>query len=139
MYPHQSDTVQIDALEHDLDIDRDNQPNTDKKHTTVSIQGTLETIPDSSVLEDENSIAPENNMALQNQQETDWPDALTIQMPGVSSTTSDQPPKVTYNRRQVQPSMVDLKIPELEDNLDQDQFTDLDTYMTHHNTHHASE
>ena len=51
MYPHQTDTVQIDALEYDPDIDGDNQPNTDKKHTTVSIQGTLEMIPESSILE----------------------------------------------------------------------------------------
>ena len=71
MYPHQTDTVQINALEYDLDIDGDNQPNTDKKHATVSIQGTLETILESSVLEDDNSIAPENNTAPQNQQETD--------------------------------------------------------------------
>ena len=63
MYPHQSDTVQIDAPEYDPDIDGDNQPNTDKKHATVSIQGTLETIPESAELEDENSVAPENNMA----------------------------------------------------------------------------
>ena len=35
MYPHQTDTVQINALEYDPDIDGDNQPNTDKKHTTV--------------------------------------------------------------------------------------------------------
>ena len=67
MYPHQTDTVQIDAL----DIDRDNQPTTDKKHATVSVQGTLEMIPESSILEDDNSIAPENNTASQNQQETD--------------------------------------------------------------------
>ena len=66
MYPHQSDTVQINALEYDPDIDGDNQPNIDKKHTTVSIQGTLETIPESSILEDGNSIAPENNTASQN-------------------------------------------------------------------------
>ena len=26
----------------------------------------------------------------------------------------------------------------IEDDSDQDQFTDLDTFMTHHNTHHAS-
>ena len=78
-------------------------------------------------------------MVPQNQQETDWPDAPTIQIPGDSSTTSDQPPEVTYNRRQVQPSTVDLKIPKLEDDSDQDQFADLDTFMTHHNTHHASE
>ena len=70
---------------------------------------------ESSILEDDNSIAPENITALQNQQETNWPDAPTIQIPGVSSTTSDQPPEVTYNRCQVQPSTVDLKIPELED------------------------
>ena len=59
-------------------------------------------------------------------------------MPGVSSTTSDQPPEVTYNRCQVQPSTVNLQIPELKDDSDQDQFTGLDTFMTHHNTHHAS-
>ena len=66
MYPHQSDRVQIDALEYDPDIAGDNQPNTDKKHATVSVQGTLEMIPESSVLEDDNSIAPENNMDPQN-------------------------------------------------------------------------
>ena len=123
----------------DIDIDGDNQPNTDKKQATVSIQGTLEMIPESSVLEDDNSIAPENITAPQSQHKTDWPDAPAIQIPGVSSTTSDQPPEVMYNRHQVQPSTVDLKIPELEDDSDQDQFADLDTFMTHHNTHHISE
>ena len=44
-----------------------------------------------------------------------------------------------YNRHQVQPSAVDSKIPVLEDDSDPDQFADLDTYMTYHNTHHASE
>ena len=46
MYSHQSDTVQIDAPEYDPDIDRDNQLNTEEKHETVSVQGTLETIPE---------------------------------------------------------------------------------------------
>ena len=138
MYPHQIDTVQIDTPEYDLDIDGDNQPNTDKNHATVSVQGTLEMIPESSVLEDDNSIAPENNMAPQIQQETDWPDAPTIQIRGVSSTTSDQPPEITYNRQQVQASTENQKIPELEDDSDQSQFADLDTFMTHHNTHHTS-
>ena len=44
-----------------------------------------------------------------------------------------------YNRHQVQPSAVDLEIPELEDESDQDQFTDLDTFITHHNMHQESE
>ena len=43
-----------------------------------------------------------------------------------------------YNRRQIQPSTVDLEIPELEEDSDQDQFADLDTFITHHNTHQES-
>ena len=138
MYPHQTDTVQINALEYDPDIDGDNQPNTDNKHTTVSVQGTLNTSPESSVLENDNSIAPDNITTSQIQQETNWPDAPAVQILGVSSTTSDQPPEVTYNRHQVQPSAVDLKIPELEEDSDQDQFADLDTFITQHNTHQES-
>ena len=138
MYSHQGDTVQIEAPEYDPDIDRDNQSNTDEKHETVSVQGTLEPIPEPSEPEDVNSIAPENNTVQQDQQESDWPDAPAIQIPGVSSTT-DQPLAVMYNRHQAQPSEVDPKIPVLEDDSDLDQFADFDTYMTHHNTHHASE
>ena len=80
----------INAPEYDPDIDGDNQPNTDKKHVTVSAQGTPNTSPEPSVLEDDNSIAPDNNTTSQNQQETNWPDAPTIEILGVSSTTSDQ-------------------------------------------------
>ena len=138
MYPHQTDTVQINAPEYNPDIDGDNQPNTDKKHITVSVQGTPNASPEPSILEDDNSIAPDNSVTSQNQQETDWPDAPTVQMPSVSSTTPGQPPEVTYNRRQTQPSTVDLEIPELEEDSDQDQFADLDTFITHHNTHQES-
>ena len=138
MYPHQTDTVQINAPEYDPDIDRDNQPNTDNRHITVSVQGALNTSQESSVLEDDNSTAPDNITTPQNQQETNWPDTLTVQILGVSSTTLDQPPEVMYNRRQIQPSSVDLEIPALEEDSDQDQFTDLDNFITHHNNHQES-
>ena len=32
-----------------------------------------------------------------------------------------------------------MKIPELEENLEEEQFTNFDSFMTHHNTHQASE
>ena len=79
-------------------------------------------------------VLPDNITTSQNQQETDWPDTPTIQIPGISSTTPDQPPEVKYNRRQIQPSTVDLEIPKLEEDSDQDQFADLDTFITHQNT-----
>ena len=139
MYPHQTDTVQINALEYDSDIARDNQPNTHNSPVTISVQGTLNTSQESSILEDDNSTTPDNITTSQNQQETDWPEAPTIQIPGISLTTSDQPPEVTYNRCQIQPSSTDLEIPELEEDSDQDQFADLDNLITHHNTHQESE
>ena len=134
MYPHQTDTVQINALEYEPDTDGDNQPNTDNRCVTVSVQRTINTSQESSILEDDNSIAPDNITTPQSQQETNWPDAPAIQILGISSTTLDQPPEVMYNRCQIQPSAVDLEIPELEEDSDQDQFADLDTFITHHNT-----
>ena len=44
-----------------------------------------------------------------------------------------------YNRCQIQPFSVDLEIPKLEEDSDQDQFTDLYNLITHHNTHQESE
>ena len=139
MYPHQTDTVQINAPEYNSDIDGDNQPNTHNSQVTISVQGTLNTPQESSVLEDDNSTAPDNITTSENQQETNWPEAPAIQIPGVSSTTSDQPPEITYNRHQIQPSSRDLEIPGLEEDSDQDQFANPDNLITHHNTHQESE
>ena len=61
-----------------------------------------------------------------------------MQIPRVSSSTA-QPPKQGYNRRQVQPSTENLEIPQLEENSEEEQFTDFDSFMTHHNTQQASE
>ena len=137
MYPHQTDTVQINSPEYDPDIDGDNQNNTHNSRVTVSVQGTLNTPQESSVLEDDNSTAPDNITTSQNQQEANWPEAAAIQILGISST-SDQPPEVTYNRCQIQASSRDLEIPELEEDSDQDQFADPDNLITHHNTHQES-
>ena len=98
MYLHQGDTVQIKAPEFDPDIDGDSSASTDEKHDIVPAQGTLVTIPEISEPEDDNSIAPGNNTDQQNYQESNWPDAPPMQIPGVSSST-DQPPEQGYNRR----------------------------------------
>ena len=60
MYPHQTNTVQINALEYDSDIDRDSQSNTHNSQVTISVQEILNTPQESSIIEDDNSIAPEN-------------------------------------------------------------------------------
>ena len=98
----------------------------------------METIPEISEPEDDNSIAPGTNTDQQNYQETYWPDASSVQIPRVSSLTA-QPPEQGYNRHQVQPSTGNFEIPELEENLEEEQFIDFDSFMIHHNTHQASE
>ena len=138
MYSHQGNSVQIEAPEFDPDIDGDSPANTDEKHSKVPVQGTLATIPETSEPEDEDSIAPGSNTDQQNYQETNWPDTPLMQIPRVSSSTA-QPPEQGYNRHQVQPSAENFEMPELEENSEEEQFADFDSFMTHHNTHQASE
>ena len=137
MSSHHGDLVQIEAPEFDPDIDGDGPVYTEEKHGKVPVQGTLATIPETSEPEDEDSIAPGTNTDQQNYQETNWPDASSMQIPRVSSSTA-QPPEQGYNRRQVQPSTENLEIPELEENLEEEQFADFDSFMAHHNTHQAN-
>ena len=138
MSSHHGDSVQIEAPKFDPDIDGDSPAYTDEKHGKVPVHGTLATIPETSEPEDEDSIAPGTNTDQQNYQETDWPDASPMQIPRVSSSTA-QLPEQGYNRHQVQPSAENLEIPELEENLEEEQFANFDSFMAHHNTHQASE
>ena len=137
MSSHQGNSVQIEAPKFDPDINGDSPAYADEKHSKVPVQGTLATIPETSEPEDEDSISPGTNTDQQNYQETNWPDAPPMQIPRVSSSTA-QLPEQGYNRCQVQPSAENLEIPELEENSKEEQFTDFDSFMTHHNTHQAS-
>ena len=134
MYSHQGNTVQFEAPEFDPDIDRDSPASIDEKCDILPAQGTLVTIPEISEPEDDNSFASDQ----QNYQETNWPDAPPVQIPGVSSST-DQLREQGYNRRQAQPSAENFEIPELEENSEEEQFTNFDSFMAHHNKHQASE
>ena len=138
MSSHHGDSVQIEAPEFDPDIDGDSPVYTEEKHGKVPVQGTLATIPETSEPEDEDSIAPGTNTDQHNYQETDWPDAPPMQISRVSSSIA-QLPEQGYNRHQVQPSTENLEIPELEENSEEEQFTNFDSFMAHHNTHQASE
>ena len=135
---HQGDTVQIEVPEFDPDIDGDSPASTGKRHKIAPVQGTLATIPDISEPEDDNSIAPGAKTDQQTYEETDWPDALLIQIPRISSS-SVQLPEQGHNRHQAQPSVENFDIPKLEENSEEEQFADFDSFMAHHNTHQASE
>ena len=125
MYSHQGNTVQIEAPEFDPDIDGDSPASTDERHQIAPAQGTLATIPEVSEPEDDNSSAPEAKKDQKTYKETDWPDAPPIQIPRISSSSAQQPEQ-GHNRHQAQPSAESFNIPELEENSEEEQFSDFD-------------
>ena len=95
---HQTDTVQIEAPDYDPEIDKDQEVHTDNKWAMVSIQDVLDNSHDLPELLDNNSTIPYTTTPHQDHIQTDWSDTPTIQIPGVSLTTEDPPPEVTYTR-----------------------------------------
>ena len=138
MYMNQGDTVQIEASDFDPDIDGDTSPSTDEKPNEVTIQGTLPPIPEVTEPEDDNSLTPRTTTQQLTSQETDWPDAIPVQIPRVLSLTA-QPEEQGPNKSQARYNIENFEIPELEENSEEEQFADLDSYMAHHNTYQASE
>ena len=87
--------MQIEAPEFDPDIDGDRPPSNDEKPDEVPIQGTLPTISEITEPEDDNSPTPGTNTHQPTYQETDWPDAIPMQIPRVSSSTAQPEDKDT--------------------------------------------
>ena len=68
-------------------------------------------------------------------QEVDWPDIVSVEIPPQYDQQNKQniPTELTY--RNLGPA----EIPQLEDNSEGEQYQDLGTYLSHHNTFEASE
>ena len=81
MHMNQGDTVQIEAPNFDPDIDGVTSLSTNKKPNELMIQGTLSPTPEVTEPEDDNSLTPGTTIQQLTSQETDWPDALPMQIP----------------------------------------------------------
>ena len=134
---NQEDTVQIEAPDFDPDIDRVSPPSTEEKPNELMTQGTLSLTPEVIEPEDD-SLTPATAIQEITSQETDWPDAIPVQIPWVSSSTA-QPGEQEIIRSQARYNSQSFEILELEDNSEEEQFADLDSYMAHHNTYEASQ
>ena len=71
----------------------------------------------------------------QDTQEVDWPDAIPVEIPSQTDQQNDQRITMRLTRHNSEP----VKIPQLEENLEEKQYQDLDTYLMHHNTFEASQ
>ena len=138
MHMNQGDTVQIEAPDFDPDIDRVTEPSTDEKPNELTIQGTLSPISKVTESEDDNSLTRGAATQQLTSQETDWPDTISVQIPRVLSLTA-QSEHQKHNRDQARYNIEKFEILELEENSEEEQFTNLDSYMAHHNTYQASQ
>ena len=97
-------------------------------------QGTTSLTPKSTELETE-CITPTPSSHHTALQEMDWPDAITVEIPSQIDQTNDQRIDTQWTRCNSEP----VEIPQLEENSEEEQYPDLDSYLTHHNTFEASQ
>ena len=81
MHMNQGDTVQIEAPNFNQDTDGVTSLSTDEKPNELMIQGTLPHIPKVAEPEDDNSLAPGTTIQQLTSQESDWLDAILMQIP----------------------------------------------------------
>ena len=128
------DTVQIEAPDFDPDIDGVSSPSMDEIPNKLLTQGTASPTPETTEPEIECST-PAMSIQQTASQDTDWPDAIPVKIPSLI----DQPEDQGIDRHQTQSNSNRAEIPNLEENSKEEQFTDLDSYLAHHNTYKASQ
>ena len=89
MYMNQGDTVQIEAPDFNPDIDGVSSPSTDKIPNKLLIQGTSSSTPETTKTENE-CPTPATSAQQLTSQDTDWPDAIPVQIPSLIDKSEDQ-------------------------------------------------
>ena len=131
---NQGNTVQIEALDFDPDINRVSSPSTDEIPNKLLIQGTPSPTPETT--EPENQCpTPATSAQWLTSQDTDWLDAIPVQIPSSINQSEDQ----GLDRHQARHNSERVEIPDLEENSEEEQFANLDSYLAHHNTYEASQ
>ena len=134
--PHMNsgDTVQIDAPDFDPDIDDISPTTIDQESNNPSTQGSATPTPKTAEQEIER-ITPAPSHQDTDSQEIDWPDAIPVEIPPQRDQQNDQ----RINIQPTQSNSEPVEIPQPEENSDEEQYQDLDTYLTHYNIFEASQ
>ena len=134
LHMNSGDTIQIEVPDFDPDIDDISPTTIDQASNNPSTQGSVSPIP-KTVEQETKHITPAQSHQYTDCQETDWPDATPVEILSQSDQQNDQ----RINIQQTQCNSEPVEIPQLEENLEEEQYQDLDTYLMHHNTFEASQ
>ena len=128
------DMIQIEAPHFDPDIDEAFPTSMDQHTNDPATQGSV-----TPTLKSAEKVikcrTPAPSCTDVDTQEVDWPDMIPVEIPSQNDQQNEQsiPTEPTY------PNLGSAEIPQLEDNSEGEQYQDLETYLSHHNTLEASE
>ena len=134
LHMNSGDTIQIEASDFDLDIDDISSPTMDEISNKVLTQGIASPTPKTAKPEIK-CPTPATSIQQTVSQDTDWPDAIPVEIP----SQIDQPEDQGIDGHQTQRNSDRAKIPDLEENYEEEQYADLDSYLAHHNMYEASQ
>ena len=134
--PHMNtdDTIQIEVLDFDPDIDKVLPTSTDQHTNDPVTQGSVTTTLKSAEKVTECRTPAPLHQDIDTQ-EVDWPDAIPVEVPPQHDQQIKQSIPTQLKHQNLEPA----EIPQLEDNSKGEQYQDLETYLTHHNTFEASQ
>ena len=134
--PHMNtgDTIQIEVPDFDPDIDEVIPTTTDQDTNDPGMQWSITPTPKSAekVIEGRSPAPLHQDIDTQ---EVDWPDAIPVEIPPQPDQQIKQSIPTQLTRRNLYPA----EIPQLEENSEEEQYQDLETYLTHHNRFEASQ
>ena len=134
LHMNTGDVIQIEVPDFDPNIDEALPISTAQRTNDPATQGSVTPALKSAekVIECRNRAPSHIDVDTQ---EVDWPDAIPVEIPPQYDQQNEQsiPNEPTY------PNLGPAKIPQLKDNSEGEQYQDLETYLSHHNTFEASE
>ena len=128
------DTIQIEVPDFDPDIDEALSTSMDQHTNDPVTQGSVTpTLKSAEKVIECRTPAPLHQDI--DTQEVDWPDAIPVEIP----PQHDHQIKQSIPNQLTHWNLEPAEIPQLEDNSEGEQYQDLETYLTHHNTFEASQ
>ena len=128
------DVIQIEVPDFDPDIDEVLPISTDQHTNDPVTQGSVTpTFKSAEKVIECRTPAPSHTDI--DTQEVDWPDAIPEEIPPQYNQQNKQSIPTEPTHQNLGPA----KIPQLEDNSEGEQYQDLETYLSHHNTFEASQ
>ena len=134
LHMNTGDVIQIEMPDFDPDIDQALPTSMDQHTNDPETQGSVISIQKSAEKMKECRTSAPSHQNI-DAQEVDWPYAIPVEIPPQPNQNIEQSIPTLLTRCNIDPA----EIPQLEDNSEEEQYQDLQTYLTHHNTYEGSQ